>query len=410
MRVEAENLEVLLNREAVEQAMAAVQQQRAPLFPQVDLETSQTRSQFVNIGRGFDVPGGVTQPRPSNRFDARLVGSVPLLDPSLIAAYRAAKIGVDVSEFEHQRVLQEILNSTATIYLTHLRNLKRFEVIEANIERDEALLRLARHQLEAGVATQIDITRAEVQLAFNEQARLQQETVVYQSELFLKRLLNLNLRSPVQVTDFLASRFLPTAEPDVDVNQVLPNLPEYLRARSQLEQNRLERRAAGWERFPALRAFGDYGYVSREPFDGDEQTGWSVGVSATLPIFEGFRIRANKDLAEARIRSTELELQLIEQEASSDLLLAWQDMQSRLAQIAVAEQNVDLSEEELRLARIRFEQGVADNREIIDAQNRVAVASDNLVEAVHEYNLSRLEYARSKGDVRLLLADQQVAD
>ncbi len=410
MRVEAENLEVLLNREAVEQALAVTQQRRSPLYPQLNLESSQTRSQFVNIGRGFDTPGVPTQPRPSNRFDARLVASVPLVDPTLIAAYRAAKIGVDVSEFEQQRVLQEILNSTASIYLTHLRNLKRFEVIEANIERDEALLQLARNQLEAGVATQIDITRAEVQLAFNEQARLQQETIVYQSELFLKRLLNFDLRVPIATTDFLASRYLPTATPDVDVEQVLPELPQYLRARSQLEQNRLERRAAGWERFPAIRAFGDYGYVSRTPFDGEEQTGWAIGVAATMPIFEGFRIRANKDLAESRIRATEYELQLIEQDASSDLLFAWQDMQSRLAQIAVAEQNVNLSDEELRLARIRFEQGVADNREIIDAQNRVAVAQDNLVEAVHQYNLSRLEYARSKGDVRLLLADQQVTN
>lgn len=410
MRVEAENLEVLLNREAIEQALTTARRERAPLFPQVDLEASQVRSQTVNIGRGLDQFGVAARSRPSNRFDARLVGSVPLVDPFLIASYRAAKVGVEVSEYEYRRLVQEVLNSTALVYLTHLRNLKRFEVIEANLERGEALLELAQHQFDAGVATRIDVTRAEVQLAFEEQARLQQETVVFESELFLKRLLNMDLRVPVEARDFLASRYLPTEEPDVEAAQVLPDRPEYLRARSQLERNRLERRAAGWERFPVVRAFGDYGYVSREAFDGREEPAWTVGVMATLPLFEGFRIQANKDLADSRIRATRYELQQIEQNVSSDLLMAWQDMRSRLAQIRVAEQNVELSEEELRLARVRFEQGVADNREVIDAQNRVAVAEDNLVEAVHQYNLSRLEYARSKGDVRLLLADQAVGE
>ncbi|HLS28321.1 MAG TPA: TolC family protein, partial [Opitutales bacterium] len=112
----------------------------------------------------------------------------------------------------------------------------------------------------------------------------------------------------------------------------------------------------------------------------------------------------------SRIRATEVELERIEQEASSDLLLAWQDLKSRLAQIELAELNVELSDEELRLARSRFEEGAADNRELIEAQNRIAVAHDNLVEAIFRYNLSRLEYARSRGDVRLLLADQQVGD
>lgn len=407
MRVEGENLSILLNREAIQQALTAAQRERAPLFPQVNLEASQVRSQRVNIGQGFDV--ATVRGRPSNRFDARVTGSFALIDPVLIASYRVAQVGVSVSEFEHLRVLQEVLNSTAQVYLSHLRNVKQFEVIAANIERGEALLALAQAQLDAGVATQIDVTRAEVQLAFDEQSRLQQETIVFESELFLKRLLNLDLRRTVELRDFLASRFLPSEGPDVDVGQVLPDRPEYQRARAQLAQNRLERRAAGWERFPVLRAFGDYGYVSRDIFDGREEPGWTVGMSATMPLFEGFRIQANKELAESRIRATRLELQQIQQDVSSDLLFSWQNMRSRLAQISVAELNVDLSDEELRLARVRFEQGVADNREVIDALNRLAVAEDNLVEAVHQYNLSRLEYARGKGDVRLLLADQAVS-
>lgn len=68
--------------------------------------------------------------------------------------------------------------------------------------------------------------------------------------------------------------------------------------------------------------------------------------------------------------------------------------------------NARLAEEQLRLARSRYNEGVADNREIIEAQTQLAVAADNLLEAVYQYNLSRVELARAKGDVRAVLAEK----
>ena len=55
---------------------------------------------------------------------------------------------------------------------------------------------------------------------------------------------------------------------------------------------------------------------------------------------------------------------------------------------------------------MRFQQGVADNREVVEAYNRLAIADDNFVEAVYQYNLSRLELARAKGEVRTILAEK----
>jgi len=83
-----------------------------------------------------------------------------------------------------------------------------------------------------------------------------------------------------------------------------------------------------------------------------------------------------------------------------------QDAASRNAQVGVAEKTLGLAQEELRLARQRYQQGVADNREVLEAQTRLAEAGDNLVDAVFRYNLSRLELARARGDVRSVLAER----
>lgn len=83
-----------------------------------------------------------------------------------------------------------------------------------------------------------------------------------------------------------------------------------------------------------------------------------------------------------------------------------QDASSRNAQVGVAEKTLGLAQEELRLARQRYQQGVADNREVLEAQTRLAEAGDNLVDAVFRYNLSRVELARARGDVRSVLAER----
>ena len=107
----------------------------------------------------------------------------------------------------------------------------------------------------------------------------------------------------------------------------------------------------------------------------------------------------------SRQRAQALRVRDLEYQISAELRLARQDATSRLAQIAVAEKGLALAREELVLAQKRFEQGVADNREIIEAQGRLSTASDNVVEAVYLYNLSRVELARVRGDVRTIVQE-----
>jgi outer membrane protein len=67
---------------------------------------------------------------------------------------------------------------------------------------------------------------------------------------------------------------------------------------------------------------------------------------------------------------------------------------------------LQLAKDQLQLAQQRYKEGVADNREIIEAQNQLALADDNAIEARYRYNLSRVELARAKGEVRDVLGEK----
>jgi outer membrane protein len=180
---------------------------------------------------------------------------------------------------------------------------------------------------------------------------------------------------------------------------------DYLRAQKSVEQAKQDVRTTTFQRLPALTANGSFGWGAAN-FDDEKGEQWSASIGISVPIFDGLRANADRRSALSRRRSQELRLHSLELQISSELRLATQDAGSRNAQVAVAEKSLQLAEEELRLAEQRYRQGVADNREVVDAQNRRAVAADSFVEAVYQYNLSRVELARARGDVRTVLQEK----
>jgi outer membrane protein TolC len=399
--VEKVSLTVLLSRETAAQSLEAVNQQRAGILPNVTASLQQRRSQGVSIATVVVASG-----RPANRFDALLTGSYAVLSPNLIAATQAARAGVGVAQANYAAAVQTVLADVAASYFANLRNLRRMEVLDANIDRARALLELARNQLNAGVATQIDVTRAEAQVALAEQARLQQDTTIHQSQLIMKRLLDIEPGRQLQLENFDVRRTNPALYSFSDEKTAFEKRAEYLASQKTLEQTKLNVRSANYERLPTLSLTGNYGVASPNFDDSDKQDQWGLGVGVSIPVFDGLRTSANRRVALSRQRSQELRLHHLELQISSELRLAVQDATSRNAQVTVAEKSLRLAQEELRLAQQRYQQGVADNREVLEAQNRLAVAGDTLVDAVYQYNLSRVELARARGEVRTVLSEK----
>ena len=397
-RIEKENLTVLLNKEFVVQSMENARQERGNLYPFVSFDASQGRTKAPPGDFGSRFP-------PFNQGVAGLSANFSLLDPTLLATYEAAKRGVKVSEKNLEVVLQEILNAVGGVFFAHLRNEDRFKVIEANIERASALLELAQSRLDAGVTTQIDVTRAETRVAIEQQAKLQQETVVFNSELLLKQILNLDFEEEL-VLEAPTISSEASEKKTISFETIQQKRSDFQREVFLLEQNNLEQRAANWQRFPSIKLFGGYGYGTEVLLDGNEQDTWNVGISLSIPIFEGFKIESRKQFVKSRIRAQKHVISDLKNKISAEVRLAIQDSKSRGLQIAVAQKQKNLAEEELELARIRYEEGVADNREVIDAQNNLAKAEDNLVDGVYLYNLALIELARAKGDVRNILRDR----
>src|SRR6185295_16124435 len=142
-----------------------------------------------------------------------------------------------------------------------------------------------------------------------------------------------------------------------DEKTVFEQRADWLRAQKAVEQSRLDVRTASFERLPSLALTGEWGYAAANYDDDGKKQAWLAGVTLNVPIFDGLRAGADRRAALSRQRAQEARLHGMELQISSELRLARQDAASRNTQITVAAKTLQLAEEQLRLAQVRYREG-----------------------------------------------------
>jgi outer membrane protein TolC len=114
-------------------------------------------------------------------------------------------------------------------------------------------------------------------------------------------------------------------------------------------------------------------------------------------IFDGGRIGADEIQAKAALKQRQDELADLGGQIDYQIRAAFLDLQSAADQVTVAKSNLELANETLAQSRDRFTAGVTDNIEVVQAQQSVAGANDNLIFALYAHNLAKVALARALG-------------
>ena len=80
-----------------------------------------------------------------------------------------------------------------------------------------------------------------------------------------------------------------------------------------------------------------------------------------------------------------------------EVRVALLDLTAAAEQVEVARSSVDLAEQTMTQARDRFTAGVADNLEVVQAQEAVAAANESYISSLYAHNLAKVELARAVG-------------
>jgi len=152
---------------------------------------------------------------------------------------------------------------------------------------------------------------------------------------------------------------------------------------------------AGYRSACAARFAANYGAIGRRV--NQAHGTFTAAGSVRIPVFDGGRIRADVEQADASLEQRRAELADLGAALEYQVRAAMLDLAAARQQSEVAHDAVDLAAQQMTQAQDRFAAGVANNIEVVQAQEAVATANENYIGSLYAYNLAKAALARSVG-------------
>lgn len=376
---------------------------RAQLLPQVQLAVGETRSrENLDALFGKPFPGFPQHIGPFDVFAAGPQFTIPIIDLSLWESWAASKSDTVAAKDQVQISREQIALLVTSQYLGALRASADVRAAEARVELAQAIFDQASDLQKNGAGTGIDTLRSNVELQ-NEKQRLIVAQTNHQVALFgLARLLNLDPHQPVELSDEMSFYETPTFPVNDTIEQAWQNRPELKQIESNLRGAEQRKRAAIDGRLPTLQANGYWDYQGLTLTTGIPVYQYQAGIN--IPLFTGGRVHAEIARANLEVERVNQQREDLRNEIALEVKTALAQLEAARHQVDVANLGVQLAQQEVQQSRDRFAAGVADNVEVVQAQDALARANDNQIEALFEYNQSRANLAHAEGHMESLYA------
>ena len=397
------NLGVLTSEQSSEEVRAQRVRALSALLPQLTGQLSMTEQQLnlqafgFNIqlppGVGFQIPKIV---KPYSYQAALLNASIPLFDFRSLSNLRASRESQQASRLGVSNARDLVVQAVGNAYLQIIADNARIGATQAEIDADNAVYTNATRRHDAGTAIGIDVLRSQVELKQRQQQLVAVNNQFEKDKLGLARLIGLPIGQDFTITD--PSPALPIEAISVKdaLDKAYANRPDFQGAKAQVIAAQFRVRAAKAERYPTLTASGYFGDEGLR-LASDSHSVFAATGAINFNVFDGGRIKADVVENNAELTNRRNELENLRGQIDFEVRSALLDLKAASDQVDVAKSNVELADESLKQSRDRFTAGVTNTVEIVQAQQAVAVADENLIGAQFQYNVAKVSLARSLG-------------
>jgi outer membrane protein len=371
--------DVQIARSDEDVARASVSLARSPWLPWVDLYGRETWLKYQPASvLPFSIPGTSTNSIPvsQDQFLTYGVRATQLLYDfgKTSSSIDAAQSGLKAREIGTDRLKNQAALDFITMYLDLLESQKLLQVAREEVQQYEAHKKDTEARYGAGVVTKNEVLQATVTLADSRQRLLTAENLQSLRESKLNSLLLKPLNDAVQPDEIRASpsagMTLEDAWISAEASRAL--LKEMDAAIAAKEQNV---KTAQAEYLPTFYVSGGYEYSENRYMV--HQDNWSAIAGVNINLSSGGASRSRAALARAELRSLRLSRDKLLDGIRLEVKAAYLDLQSSAQKIEVTKTAVAQAEENLRLQRLRYKEGVGTATEVLDAVTLLTTAESN---------------------------------
>jgi outer membrane protein len=373
-------------------ARGAVSLARSPWRPWVDLYGRETWLRYTPEAKF----GSQTVPTSQDQFLTYGVKATQLLYDfgKSSSSIDAAQYGLKASEVATDRSKNQSALDFITAYLDLLESEKLLTVASEEVDRYEAHKKDTDIRYRAGVITKNEVLQVNVTLADSRQRLLSAENLRSLRESKINSLLLKPLNDSVQPeeinADPAAGLTLEEAWTSAEAaRNVLKEMDAAIAAKEQSIQSMQA------EYLPTFYVSGGYEYLENKYMV--HQDNWSAIVGVSINLSSGGASESKLGMARAELRSLKLAREKLLDNIRLEVKSAYLDLQSSAKKREVTKAAIEQAEENLRLQKLRYKEGVGTATEVLDAVTLLTTAESNSWKALYGFKRAEAFLLKAAG-------------
>lgn len=433
----ANSREIAQAEASLHNAGGRVREAWASVLPDVRASASYQRNFKVQEGFlpaiFFDSTAGPDDVIPvrfgaDNSWQAALTLSQPLFEAAVFIGLGAAARFRALQEERVRGTAQNVVTSVRTAYFDVLLALEQVRLTQQSVERVRETLEETRGLNRAGLASDYDVLRLEVQLGNLEPNLRRARNGVAATTRTLAVIMGLDAETPLEVEGRLHEMVIGDLLANSAENSVLLAVAgasgseaafqeayrtaldersdiRQVRLNIELEQARYKVERA--EYFPKLTVFSNYVVSAQQNgapnFFGENSnqrtTAFSGGIRVELPIFTGFSRSARMQQARANVMQNEALLALTEQQVANQVRTLLASVEETRQRVNSQRPAVDQARRGFEIASAQYRAGLGSQLQITDAEVALRQSEFNYGRAVYDYLSARANLDAARGTV-----------
>ncbi len=402
-----QNPDAIIGMKSVQSAKAGILGAVSNFLPRLSASSSYSHSVQSYLDplsgitvEGVDIPERYLE-RTSDSYSAGLSVSQSIFRGGYNFSNLAyARAGHKMAKDSFTQTKQFLTLEVKVRYYDLLTAARLVQVAEELVRSSQEQVKLEENLFEIGATTEANLLRAKVKLGEDRLGLITARNNLSIARANLNDILGWDLDVRLELIDDLEVQ-KPLLELSSLTERALSEQPAVKIAEAQHRQARASLGMARSGRLPTLSASGSYSWydsdLPEDASDWQDHDSWSVGLSLSIPIFDGLSTKSNIRQAQLNAAIAEEQLKQARREVALAVKQAFLSVKEAEQRIQVTEESLALAEEERRLAQERYRLGASFLLELIDSQVAYSTAQTNYISALYDYKLALAQLEQAVG-------------
>lgn len=362
---------------------------------QTDLKATGIRFNppLTGIGAGFSFPT-VVGPFSYQQLQASLTQSI--FNLTQWNNYRASRETLAANRDLQLDAQDQVVLGVGGAYLGVLAAEDRLEAARAQLETANAILARSQQQQNVGAVPQLTVNQNQVQASIQQLQLTTLQNDVDKRKINLARMVGLPPRADYTLTNHAPFAPPPPLTLTQALAEALAQRADLKAAAAQASAAQREVAAARSERLPSANFSGNYGVLGTSVWESSHGV-FTLNGTVNLPLWQGGRVTGDLQQADAALAQRQAEEQDLRSQIEAEVRESYLDLDAAASEVKVARNNLQVAEQTLAMTRDRFQAGVINTVELIQAQQQLALAQQDFINSVYAHNVAKLTLARELG-------------